>query len=37
VRAQGWALALSLAILAHSADNRLMAEIGHRTIGAVLA
>jgi aminoglycoside phosphotransferase (APT) family kinase protein len=37
VRARGWALALSLAILAHSADNPLMAEIGHRTIGAVLA
>ncbi len=37
VRARGWALALSLAFLAHSADNPLMAEIGHRTIGAVLA
>jgi aminoglycoside phosphotransferase (APT) family kinase protein len=37
VRARGWALALSLAILAHSADNPLMTEIGHRTIGAVLA
>jgi aminoglycoside phosphotransferase (APT) family kinase protein len=36
-RARGWALALSLAILAHSADNPLMAEIGHRTMGAVLA
>ena len=35
-RARGWALALSLAILAHSADNPLMAEIGHRTIGGVL-
>jgi aminoglycoside phosphotransferase (APT) family kinase protein len=34
---RGWALALSLAILAHSADNPLMAEIGHRTIDAVLA
>jgi aminoglycoside phosphotransferase (APT) family kinase protein len=37
VRARGWALALSLVILAHSADNPLMTEIGHRTIGAVLA
>jgi aminoglycoside phosphotransferase (APT) family kinase protein len=36
-RARGWALALSLAILAHSADNPLMAEIGHRTMDAVLA
>ena len=36
VRARGWALALSLAILAHSADNPLMTEIGHRTMGAVL-
>jgi aminoglycoside phosphotransferase (APT) family kinase protein len=35
-RARGWALALSLAMLAHSADNPLMARIGHRTIGAVL-
>src|SRR5262249_19088957 len=30
-RARGWALALSLAILAHSADNPLMARIGHHT------
>jgi aminoglycoside phosphotransferase (APT) family kinase protein len=36
-RAKGWALSLSLAILANSADNQLMAEIGHRTVGAVLA
>jgi aminoglycoside phosphotransferase (APT) family kinase protein len=36
-RARGWALALSLAFLAHSADNPLMAEIGQRTIGEVLA
>jgi hypothetical protein len=33
----GWGLALSLAFLAHSDDNPLMAEIGHRTIDAVLA
>ncbi|MGI5290343.1 aminoglycoside phosphotransferase family protein [Nonomuraea polychroma] len=37
VRARGWALALSLAFLAHSADNPLIAEIGHQTIAAVLA
>ncbi|WP_406318580.1 aminoglycoside phosphotransferase family protein [Streptosporangium sp. NBC_01639] len=36
-RARGWALALSLAFLAHSADNPLIAEIGHRTFNAVLA
>ncbi|GII33948.1 aminoglycoside phosphotransferase family protein [Planotetraspora mira] len=36
-RARGWALALSLAFLAHSADNPLIAEIGQRTINAVLA
>jgi aminoglycoside phosphotransferase (APT) family kinase protein len=35
-RARGWALALSLAFLAHSADNPLIAAIGRRTIGAVL-
>jgi aminoglycoside phosphotransferase (APT) family kinase protein len=35
-RARGWALALSLAILAHSADNPVLEEIGHRTISAVL-
>jgi aminoglycoside phosphotransferase (APT) family kinase protein len=35
-RARGWALGLSLAMLANSADNPLMAEIGHRTMGAVL-
>jgi aminoglycoside phosphotransferase (APT) family kinase protein len=35
-RARGWALALSLACLAHSADNPLIAAIGRRTIGAVL-
>ncbi|MFI7704623.1 aminoglycoside phosphotransferase family protein [Nonomuraea sp. NPDC049480] len=37
VRARGWALVLSLAFLAHSADNPQMAEIGHHTITAVLA
>jgi aminoglycoside phosphotransferase (APT) family kinase protein len=36
-RARGWALALSLAFLAHSEDNPQMAEIGHRTLAAVLA
>ncbi|TMR93122.1 aminoglycoside phosphotransferase family protein [Nonomuraea basaltis] len=37
VRARGWALALSLAFLAHSADNPMMTEIGRHTITAVLA
>jgi aminoglycoside phosphotransferase (APT) family kinase protein len=36
VRARGWALGLSLACLANSADNPLMAEIGRRTMDAVL-
>src|SRR5215207_5359156 len=36
-RARGWALALSLVFLAHSADNPQLAEIGHRTLSAVLA
>jgi len=36
-RARGWALALSLAFLAHSADNPLIAGIGQRTIETVLA
>jgi aminoglycoside phosphotransferase (APT) family kinase protein len=35
-RARGWALALALAFLAHSADNPLMAGIGRRTLRAVL-
>jgi aminoglycoside phosphotransferase (APT) family kinase protein len=35
-RARGWALVLSLAFLAHSADNPLMARIGQRTLSAVL-
>jgi aminoglycoside phosphotransferase (APT) family kinase protein len=35
-RARGWALALSLVFLAHSADNPQLAEIGRRTISAVL-
>jgi aminoglycoside phosphotransferase (APT) family kinase protein len=30
-RAMGWALALSLVMMAHSADNPLMQAIGHRT------
>jgi aminoglycoside phosphotransferase (APT) family kinase protein len=37
VRARGWALALSLVFLAHSADNPLISEIGRHTVGAVLA
>jgi aminoglycoside phosphotransferase (APT) family kinase protein len=36
-RARGWALVLSLAFLAHSADNQTMADIGLRTLAAVLA
>ncbi|MDP9841479.1 aminoglycoside phosphotransferase family protein [Streptosporangium lutulentum] len=36
-RARGWALALSLAFLSHSADNPLIAEIGRHTLDAVLA
>ena len=36
VRARGWALALALVFLAHSADNPLIAEIGRRTYRAVL-
>jgi hypothetical protein len=36
-RAKGWALVLGLVYLAHSADNPLIAGIGHRTITAVLA
>ena len=35
-RARGWALALSLACLANSADNPLIAAIGRRTVDAVL-
>ena len=35
-RARAWALALSLAFLAHSADNPLIAGIGQRTLRAVL-
>ena len=37
VRARGWALALSLALLGHSADNPMMAAVGQRTLDAVLA
>lgn len=36
-RARGWALALSLAFLANSADNPMIAGIGQRTLSAVLA
>jgi aminoglycoside phosphotransferase (APT) family kinase protein len=36
-RARGWAVGLSLAVLAHSADNPLMAGIGERTLAAALA
>ncbi|RKN47242.1 aminoglycoside phosphotransferase family protein [Streptomyces hoynatensis] len=35
-RARGWALALSLVFLTHSADNPLMRGIGERTFRAVL-
>lgn len=35
-RARGWALALALVFLTHSADNPLMAGIGHHTLNAVL-
>jgi aminoglycoside phosphotransferase (APT) family kinase protein len=35
-RARGWALALSVVFLAHSADNPLIAGIGRRTLSAVL-
>ena len=36
-RARGWALALSLAFLANSADNPMIAGIGQRTLSAVRA
>jgi aminoglycoside phosphotransferase (APT) family kinase protein len=36
-RARGWALALSLVFLAHSADNPQLADMGQRTLSAVLA
>jgi aminoglycoside phosphotransferase (APT) family kinase protein len=36
-RARGWALALSLVFLAHSADNAAMARIGRVALDAVLA
>ena len=35
-RARGWALVLSLAFIAHSADNPLMADIGRRAMDAVI-
>jgi hypothetical protein len=36
-RARGWALVLSLAFLAHSADNALIAAIGRRTLSTALS
>jgi len=36
-RAKGWALAMSLVYLAHSADNAQLAGMGQRTLSAVLA
>ncbi|MFD8718318.1 hypothetical protein ACFV2H_09915 [Streptomyces sp. NPDC059629] len=36
-RARGWALALSLVFLSHSADNPLMHGIGERAFRAVPA
>jgi aminoglycoside phosphotransferase (APT) family kinase protein len=36
-RARGWALALGLAFLAHSADNPQLLAVGRRTLAAVLA
>jgi aminoglycoside phosphotransferase (APT) family kinase protein len=35
-RGRGWAISLSLAYLAHSADHPLMGQIGHRTLEAAL-
>lgn len=37
IRARGWALSLSMAYLANSADNPVIAGLGHRTLTAVLA
>jgi aminoglycoside phosphotransferase (APT) family kinase protein len=37
IRARGWALALSVAFLSHSADDPLIAGIGRRTLDAVLS
>jgi aminoglycoside phosphotransferase (APT) family kinase protein len=36
MRARGWALVLGLAYLAHSRDDALMADLGQRTVTAVL-
>jgi aminoglycoside phosphotransferase (APT) family kinase protein len=36
-RARGWALNLAIVFLAHSEDNPVLLEIGHRTISTVLA
>jgi aminoglycoside phosphotransferase (APT) family kinase protein len=35
-RARGWALALALVFLAHSADHPVLAAIGRRTLSAAL-
>jgi hypothetical protein len=36
-RARGWALALGVVFLAHSADNPQIRGVGRRTVAAVLA
>ena len=36
-RGRGWALAHSMAVLAHSTDDSAMAAMARRTLGAVLA
>jgi aminoglycoside phosphotransferase (APT) family kinase protein len=36
-RARGWALALGIAFVTHSADNPLIARVGRQTLDAVLA
>jgi hypothetical protein len=36
MRARGWALALGLVYLAHSADDAAMAALGQRTVHAAL-
>jgi aminoglycoside phosphotransferase (APT) family kinase protein len=35
-RARGWALQLAVAYVANSADNPVIAEVGRRTLAAVL-
>ncbi len=37
VRARGWALNLALAMLAHSADNPVLAGVGRRTLAAAVS